>query len=155
MDTIPKLAGGESSKLRGNFVVLRADSLRLLLPQEDVSSTDYIEGAPLATSITGIFSSAAEADSSRKVLALSGQMTPLATFPGDRFLRTQLADESDVSFAWNEVRVLIGAEFERQALPEVMRGVDAPVDSYVELDGELVFCTSSQRLVSYAISGLS
>jgi len=27
------------------------------------------------------------------------------------------------------------------------------VDSYLELDGELVFCMSAQRLVSYAITG--
>jgi len=153
MSDIPLLRGAATSKMRGNFVLLRADSLRLLLPQQDVSSTEYIDSAPASTSEAGIFSYS-EADTTRKVVALSDQMYALARFPADRFLLTQLAkDGQALSFAWNEVRVLIDAELEQHSLPTVMQGPDALVDSYLELDGELVFCMSAQRLVSYAITG--
>jgi hypothetical protein len=154
MSDIPLLRGAASSKMRGNFVLLRADSLRLLLPQQDVSSTEYIDSAPLSTAEAGIFSYSEADNTTRKVVALSDQMYALARFPADRFLLTQLAkDGQALSFAWNEVRVLIDAELEQHSLPAVMQGPDALVDSYLELDGELVFCMSAQRLVSYAITG--
>jgi hypothetical protein len=153
MNTIPLLNGAESARMRGNFVLLRADSLRLLLPQQDMSSTEYIDSTPLATTEECIFSYAESGGTPRKVMALSAQMQPLATFPGDRFLLTQLADEQHtLSFAWNEMRVLIDAELEQHALPAVMQGSGALIDSYIELDGELVFCMSAQRLVSQAVS---
>ena len=154
MSDIPLLRGAASSKMRGNFVLLRADSLRLLLPQQDVNSTEYIDSAPLGTPEAGIFSYSETDNTTRKVVALSDQMYALARFPADRFLLTQLAkDGQALSFAWNEVRVLIDAELEQHSLPAVMQGPDALVDSYLELDGELVFCMSAQRLVSYAITG--
>ena len=56
MSDIPLLRGAASSKMRGNFVLLRADALRLLLPQQDVSSTEYIDSAPIGTSAAGVFS---------------------------------------------------------------------------------------------------
>lgn len=155
MDMIPKMAGGDSSVIRGNFVVLRADSLRLLLPQADVRSTEYIEGAPCASAVGGVFTPVDDADSTQTVFALSEEMVPLAEFPAGRFLRTKLATEAEeVSFAWDEVRVLIDAEFEQRPLPSVMRVSDALVDSYVDLDGDLVFCMSADRLISRAVSCL-
>jgi hypothetical protein len=156
MNAIPMSRGAASSRMRGNFVLLRADSLRLLLPQQDVSSTEYIESTPISTPQPGIFSSKEDVNSGHRVLALSDQMHALATFPNDRFLLTQLAnDQDDFSFAWNEVRVLIDAELEQYALPAVMQGPDALIDSYIELDGELVFCLSAQRLVSHAVNSLA
>jgi hypothetical protein len=154
MSDIPLLRGAASSKMRGNFVLLRADSLRLLLPQADINSTEYIDSAPVGTAEAGIFSYSEADNAARKVVALSDQMYALAKFPADRFLLTQLAKDGQVlSFAWNEVRVLIDAEVEQHSLPAVMQGPDALVDSYLELDGELVFCMSAQRLVSYAMTG--
>lgn len=153
MNTIPLLNGAESARMRGNFVLLRADSLRLLLPQQDMSSTEYIDSTPLATSEACIFTYAEAGSTPRKVIALSEQMQPLASFPGDRFLLTQLVDEQHtLSFAWNEMRVLIDAELEQHALPAVMQGSGALIDSYVELGGELVFCMSAQHIVSQALA---
>ena len=152
MSDIPLLRGAASSRMRGNFVMLRADTLRLLLPQQDVSSTEYIDRMPSGTAAAGIFSHSEADSAARNVVALSDQMHALATFPGDRFLLTRLADaQHELSFAWNEVRVLIDAELEQRALPAVMQGPDAMVESYLELDGELVFCISAQRLVSQAL----
>jgi hypothetical protein len=153
MNTIPLLNGAVSSRMRGNFVLLRADSLRLLLPQQDMSSTEYIDSTPLTTGDAGIFTYTESGGTPRKVVALSSDMQALATFPGDRILLTQLSDDQNsLSFAWNEMRVLIDAELEQRALPAVMQGARALIDSYVELDGELVFCMSSQIMVSQALA---
>jgi hypothetical protein len=152
MSDIPLLRGAASSKMRGNFVLLRADTLRLLLPQKDISSTEYIETTPSDTAAAGIFSYGEADNAARNVVALSDQMHALAAFPGDRFLLTQLADDqNELSFAWNEVRVLIDTELEQHALPIVMQGPNAMIDSYLELDGELVFCISAQHLVSQVL----
>jgi hypothetical protein len=153
MKTIPLLNGAASARMRGNFVLLRADSLRLLLPQQDMSSTEYIDSTPLATAEPGIFTYAEAGSTPRKVVALSEEMQALAKFPADRFLLTQLADDQTaLSFAWNEVRVLIDAELEQHALPAVMQGPGALIDSYVELDGEPVFCMSAPRVVSQTVA---
>jgi hypothetical protein len=153
MITIPLLKGAATSRMRGNFVLLRADSLRVLLPQQDLSSTEYIDSAPSDTSEPCIFSYSEAGSEPRKVVAVSGQMQPLERFPGDRFLLTQLVDEEHtLSFAWNEMRVLIDVELEQHALPAVMQGSGALIDSYVELDGELVFCMSAQRMISQALA---
>jgi hypothetical protein len=156
MTAVLALRGATSSRMRGNFVLLRADSLRLLLPQQDVISTEYIESTPSATSEPGIFTHAEDAGMQRKVLAFSGEMHAMTIFPSDRILLTQLADDQhDISFAWSEVRVLIDTELERHALPVVMQGPAAMVDSYLELDGELVFVSNAQQLISHAIDSLA
>ena len=45
----------KAPRLRGNFVLLRADTLRLLLPQHEVGAAEYIEGAPGPGSAGGLF----------------------------------------------------------------------------------------------------
>lgn len=138
--------------LRGNFVLLRADSLRLLLPQEDVGAAEYISGMPDATGATGIFAQG-EGDAARNVVALSGQMRALPVFPQGRFLLTRLGgEEHDLSFAWSEVRVLIGAEFAPRPLPSALRMRNAPIVSYVEFDGEITLCTTAASVVSHTLA---
>lgn len=139
--------------MSGNFVLLRADSLRLLLPQQDVGAAEYVEHAPRPAGEPGLYEHG-QGDDLRSVVALSREMKPLARFPADRFVLAKLhAADSALSFAWNEVRVLIAATLERRELPAVMRAPGAPIDAYVEHDGHVVLCTTAQRLVSYAIAG--
>jgi hypothetical protein len=130
--------------------------MRLLLPQQYVISTEYIESTPDATTDAGIFSCADGDKQRRMVIALSDQMKVLTSFPAGRFLLTQLSIEhNEQTFAWSEVRVLIDAEMESHALPAVMQGPGTLVDTYVELDGELVFCVDAQRLLSRTMDCLA
>ena len=143
-------ASNHLRRASGNFVLLRADSLRLLLPQQDVGAAEYIERQPRSTDVPNLFEYG-EGDGLRHVIALSEQMRALATFPGGRFVITKLAaDDAELSFAWNEVRVLIDADFERHALPAAMQVPGAPIEAYVERDGELVLCTTAAHVISYA-----
>jgi hypothetical protein len=138
------------ARVGGNFVVLRADALRLLLPQQEVGAAEYIDGEPHPTGTPGLFEYG-EGDGLRHVIALSGQMRALATFPQGRFVLTKLmADEGELSFAWNEVRVLIDARLEPHPLPAAMRVTGAPIDAYVEHEGELLLCSTAAQVLGYA-----
>lgn len=137
---------------RGNFVVLRAGGLRLLLPHEDVGAAEYIEGVPAATAQPGRF----ELDvlgELRSIVALSEQLRALETFPAGRFVLTRLhAGGGELSFAWDEVRVLIDAVLEPLPLPPAMRSPQGPIDGYVRLDGKLLLCATAPRVLAYAVA---
>lgn len=140
-------------KMRGDFVLLRADALRLLLPQREVAATEYIEQTPVPAGEAGLFTLHDAHGASQSVVALSEHMRPLDHFPAERFLLTRLSGEGpNLSLAWNEVRVLIDTELEFHALPPVMLGEGDLIDAYVELDGELAFCTTARRLLPEALA---
>lgn len=140
-------------KMRGDFVLLRADSLRLLLPQRDVLSTEYIDQTPVATAEPGVFVLGGQPGGAQAVLALSAQMDLLARFPPDRFLLTRFTgSRQDTGLAWTEVRVLIDTELEFHAMPAVMQGEVELIDAYVEIDRELAFCTTAQRMLPEALT---
>ena len=142
-----------AARVTGHFVMLRCDSLRLLLPQQDVGAAEYIEGVPRAGPAPGFFEYGA-GGSLRHVIALSGQMTPLAAFPADRFVLTRLNVEgSDLYFAWNEVRVLIAAELQPRLLPPALRAAGGPIAAYVERDGEVLLCSTGAQVMTYAAAG--
>lgn len=136
-----------ATTLRGNFVMLRADTLRLLLPQREVGAAEYIEGVPPGGA-GGLF----EFGEGRQPLAaLSSRMELLAQWPPGRFVVTRLAaGDAELCFAWNEARVLIDAELERRPLPPAMQVPGAPIDGYVEHEGELLFCTSAHHVIEAA-----
>lgn len=135
-------------KMRGDFVLLRADSLRLLMPQRDVTSTEYIDRMPGATAEPGIFVLGDDPGAAQVVLALSERMDKLDSFPPDRILLTRFTGPTrTTALAWTEVRVLIDAELEFHALPAILRGGGGLIDAYVEIDKELAFCTTVQRML--------
>jgi hypothetical protein len=138
----------------GNFVMLRADGLRLLLPQQDVGAAEYIDAAPGVLPVPGCFEDGS-GPNARQVMALSAQMTPLTQFPRDRFVLTRFSlDGIDLYFAWSEVRVLIGAQLKVQPLPPSMRTADGPISGYVEHEGAVLLCsTAGQVLAQVAASG--
>jgi hypothetical protein len=137
--------------LRGNFVVLRAGALQLLLPQEEVGAAEHIDLAVHPTARPGVFAQG-EGSDSREVVAPSEHLRSLETFPADRFVLTRLG-RHPVQFAWNEVRVLIDAELEVQPLPDVMQMKDGLIDGFVAFDGTLALCTTADRVVSFMALG--
>lgn len=143
---VPRPAGAGAR--RGNFVMLRAGALRLLLPHDEVGPAEYVAEAPAGTAQGGIFELEV-LGVRRAVVALSQRLRPLERFPAGRFLLTQLHG-GELSFAWDEVRVLIDAELEPQPLPPAMRSPGGPVDGYVQLGGDLLLCATAPRVLAYA-----
>jgi len=137
---------------RGNYVLLRADTLRLLLPQDEVGAVEYLEARPRPCAQAGLFD-LPQGDGVRSVAALSHQMTLLPTFPDDRFLVTPLAGAGDgIVWSWNEVKVLFDVTLQPQMLPAVLRGPNMPVDEYVEADDGIAYLCSAQRLRAFALA---
>jgi hypothetical protein len=137
---------------RGNYVLLRADTLRLLLPQDEVGAVEYLEVRPRPRAQAGLFD-LPQGDGARSVAALSHHMTLMPTFPDDRFLVTSLAGAGDdIVWSWNEVKVLFDVALQPQTLPAVLRGPDMPVDEYVEADDGIAYLCSAQRLGAFALA---
>ena len=148
-------ARGARHWVRGNFVMLRADDLRLLLAQEEVGAAQYIHGLAQVTTDAGVFSlgDAADAEGSLQLVALSAQLQPLVQFPADRFLQTPLgAAAGGLCFAWNEVRVLIGIELQVTPMPDALRASGGPIEAYALVDGAVVLCTTAEQLVDFAFA---
>jgi hypothetical protein len=140
------------SKVRGNFVLLVADSLRLLLPQEDVVALERIGSNQFPDSASGLFAyrPSDQSEHTGHIVALSEQMLPLRVFPRERFLLSRLVSGAhDFFLAWNEVRVLIDIELKPQPLPAVMQVAGAPIEAYVALDGEWMLCSTAAKLLSF------
>lgn len=142
--------------LRGNYVLLRADSLRLLLPQHEVGAAEYLAVTPVASEVVGLHRRAQDADtpesSRRRFAALSMHMKLLPNCPSDRFVVTPLGEEDDnLGWCWNEVKVLIDIELCPQPVPAVLIAPYTPVERFVEHDGEIAYLMSAERLRNYAL----
>jgi hypothetical protein len=143
--------------LRGNFVLLKADGLHLLLPQQDVGAAEYLDTAPRDSGQPGLF----ELDSSepdgatRFVAGLSANMDLLPEYPQGRFLLTSFEAQGGMLMCWNEVKVLIDTELQPRSLPAGVLPPDAPVREYVEIGDELAFVCSAERLLEHAFEARS
>jgi hypothetical protein len=143
-------ASPRARELRGNFVLLRADTLRLLLPQADVGRATYLDAAPRPTELSGFFEHRGE-DGEQPVIALSAEMQPLVQFPADRFFVTAIATQAgEIGFGWSEVSVLLDATLQAEPVPAALLTEHTPLREFVEIDGRVVFCCDSARMADYA-----
>jgi hypothetical protein len=136
--------------LRGNYVLLSADTLHLLLPQHEVGAAEFLHGVLEASNEPGLLTLAGD-DSHRRYAALSRQMTLLPHCPRERFLVAPLGDDDELGWCWDELRILIDVELRPQRLPNVLIAPNTPVDRYVEFDGKLAYLCTARQLRSFAL----
>jgi hypothetical protein len=142
----------ENSSLRGNYVLLTADTLHLLLPQHDIGAAEYLEGIPEAGDEPGLLKIMGT-EGPRHYAALSSQMVLLQNCPTDRFLATPLGESNnDLLWCWNEVRILIDVELQLNTIPAVLLTPGTPVNQYVELDDKLAYLCSANQLIAFAFA---
>jgi hypothetical protein len=138
--------------LRGNYVLLTADTLHLLLPQHEVGAAEYLEGVLEASDQPGLLKLRGT-ENPRRFAALSEQMTLLPRCPSGRFLVAPIGDENDdLGWCWSELRTLIDVELQLQPLPAVLITSGTPVDQYVEFGGKLAYLCSARRLCAFALA---
>ncbi len=140
------------SVTRGNYVLLTADTLHLLVAQEEVGPTEHLECALDACEETGLLKYPGN-DDERRFAALSGGMTLLPHCPPRRFLATSVGKEG-LHWCWDEIQILIDVELELHPLPRVLHSPNTPVDQYVEFDGKVAFLCSAERLSSFALAAV-
>lgn len=140
--------------LHGNYVLLRAGGLRLLLPQHEVGALEYLASVPIPADIPGLFRlTDADDMQDRRFIAVSPQMKLLTSFPKERFVYTTLGDEEHdlLGWCWDEVRILPELEITPQALPAVLRAPQTPVSRFAEHGDEFLFLCSARQLRNYAL----
>ena len=146
----------EAPGLNGNFVLLKAGRLQVLLPRGDVGTVEYLSTVPTPTGQAGLFELPADnAGGTRCVAALSPQMRLLERSPAGRFLLTSFPSRPDVSLCWDEVKVLIDLDIVPRVLPTAMLGPGAPFTEYVALGDGLAFLCNAERLIAHAFSARS
>lgn len=139
--------------LSGHYVMLRADTLRLLLPQHEVGAAEYILGATLEPGDEPGLLRQADGQGAHRFAALSAQMTLLPRCPSDRFVATALGEDSEgMAWCWNEVQVLINVELQARQLPAVLLAPHTPVEQYALHAGEIVYLCSARRLREFALA---
>lgn len=143
-----KSAASETCAPRGNYVLLSADGLHLLLPQHEVGAVSYLDGMLTATDVPGILQRAG-ARSETRFAALSKCMTLLPECPANRFLLASLGD--DVVWCWNDLKVLTDVELPLHSLPPVLLKPGTPVTHYVELEDKLAFMCMAAQLRKFAL----
>ncbi len=149
------LMSSPKATVRGNYVLLSADSLHLLLPQHEVGAAEYLAGELAASEEPGLLKLRGE-ESPRRFAVLSAQMTLLPHCPPDRFLFAPLGDENDdLGWCWNELQILIDVELQPQPVPAVLLTPNAPVVQYVEFEGKLAYLCSARQLHTFALAARS
>lgn len=137
---------------RGNYVLLTAGTLHLILPQQEVGAADYLEGELEASDTPGLLKLAGE-EGTRRFVSLSAQMTLLPHCPPERFVVVSVGDDNDdLSWCWDELLVLINAELPVHSLPPVLLAPDTPVRQYVEFEGKLAYLCSAHQLRAFALA---
>ncbi len=145
----------EGATQRGNYVMLIADTLHLVLPQQEVGAAEYLEGKLEAGGESGFMRLHGD-EHPRRYAALSAMMTLHPLCPADRFMVTWLGEDGDdLGWCWNELQILIDVELRPQPVPKVLLAPNSPVDQYVEFDGKLAFLCNAQQLRTFAFASRS
>jgi hypothetical protein len=154
MNAMPS-SSGATDRLRGDHVLLRADTLALLVPQAQVGTLAHLAEIPrpMATR-PGRFAATIEG-AERVCAALSPQLRLLPTWPRGRYvvaplLPSDAAGECDpIAWCWDDLRVLRALNATLHALPPVLCRPGLPVEHYVVLDGAPAFVTDAHRLLQF------
>ena len=145
------LSYNTSSALRGNLVLLRANTLRLLLPLSEVGAARHLDATPLPSDQPGLFEHRG-AEGTQTLIALSDAMRPLLTYPALRFVITPIQSAYGVMlFSWDEVSVLIDADLQARPVPAGLISRERAVQHFVELGERIAFCCTAQRLTDFAL----
>ena len=145
------LSPNAPSALRGNLVLLRANTLRLLLPLSEVGTARHLDATPLPSEQPGLFEHRGT-EGNQTLIALSDAMLPLLTYPALRFVITPIQSAYGlVLFAWDEVSVLIDADLQARPVPAGLVSRKNAVQHFVEMGDKLAFCCDAQGLTDFAL----
>lgn len=138
--------------VRGSYVLLRADGLRLLLPQADIQSTDYMQQRPVLIEGESGLLHVPGSDDGAVYVAISADMRLLDECPSDRFVSTRFNGGVDVQWCWSEVRVLIDVQLPCEPLPPVLLAEHTPARELVTLGEEWAYLCSAESLQQFALA---
>lgn len=142
-----------SERLQGDYVLLRADSLRLLVPQSNLTNIIHLQDRltvaeqcikdPKQLLIQ-------QSDQEQQLLALSEDLTLLSAVPKNRFVMTQHTQTATIHWCWTEVQLFNHLDMKCEQLPPIVRTDITPIDAIVTLaDGKQAFVCQFDNLLNY------
>lgn len=147
MNPVPEAGGG-------GWMLLRADTLRLLLPLDEVGAAEHLDVTPQPSGQPGLFELVADdaEGTPRFVAALSARLRPLPDMPGGRFVVTPFPAQPGVVLAWDEARWLRADAVALQPLPAAMCAPESPLTHYAEIEGLPAFACTAERVLAHAFA---
>lgn len=135
-----------TSTEQGRYVLLRADKLRLLMPQTEIDAIEHLDSQPQPSEIPCFLTMPEGGDAC--YLVLSDDFTLLATCPEDRFVTTRITTEEgmETEWCWAETRVLQDFSPEIYEIPDILLTAASPLRQYALMDNEPVFVCSAHTL---------
>jgi hypothetical protein len=143
-DSISTSSSHSPRTIRGDHVLLRIGSLRLLLPQEEVGAAVHVEQHAEEGSATS--------RSNLGFISLDEELRPLPMLPADRFIAVTIGNHEDVAWCWDGIELLPNMEIQVRELPAALRAPYTPVEAFAVVKGEIVFLCHSERLRRYALN---
>lgn len=140
-----------------DFVLLRADNVRLLVPQYQLGHTEYLtEKLSICEGTDGMGLFCVMDNINGYIyMAISEQLRILTTPPIDRAVVTpiQASDGGQIRWCWNEVHSVKRQSIHLQPLLPCMITPHTPVTHFAELeDGHLAFLGDANSLLQYALA---
>ncbi len=131
---------------QGKYVLLRADKLRLLMPQTEIDAIEHLDSQPQPSEIPCFLTMPDGGDTC--YLVLSDDFTLLETCPDDRFVTTRITTEEgmETEWCWSETRVLQDFTPEIYEIPAILLNTASPLRQYTLMDNQPVFVCSSYTL---------
>ncbi len=147
----------KTERLQGDYVLLRADNLNLLVSQETLTDIHYLHDRQMIASqcITHpqqLMQVIADAKSSQTptFTALSASLTLLPEIPKSRFVATEHSIAPGVQWCWNDVRLLNKVSLPLSPIPMLLKTDTTPVQAVATLDNaEQVFFCQFTALLHY------
>ena len=127
-------------------VFLRADNLRLLIPQTEVAAIGHLDARPEPSGLPGLLAVPGRDDAC--YLVLSGDFGLLDSCPDNRFVTTRMYtdDGMETFWCWEEARVLLDFAPEIHPIPDVLLTAKSPLREYALMDEQLVFLCHAETL---------
>lgn len=151
--------GGNS--LRGDFVFLRADGLRLLMPLHDIVQMSYFEDAEAAqafhhlsqgTTFEIVTQQHEEQQDGLGNVAVSQDLKLLPSLPDDRYILTQMAG-AYVRFAWAEMAILTDQTLPAEPIPAQFLQDSCPLTALVSFAEQPAFFCRADAFIAYVFPG--
>lgn len=129
----------------GDYVLLKAGALLLLLPLQEVGAVEYLDGKLCASETPGLLKRR-DSDAALRFIAISERMKMLPACPPGRFIAATIGHDDELFWCWDEFQVMLDADFSPEPLPAVLLEAHAPFDQYVKLEGGLAYVCDARTL---------
>lgn len=140
----------QSDNLQGDYIFVRADSLCLLFPLNEVDSTSYFGAEHSLPNNTPTHNISPDDEKKVTHLAISATMELLPKITSKRFILTRFKN-TDFHWCWDEMIVLTDISRPTYPIPVNFLQPHAPTKSIVMIDKKPVFVCSSASFISYVL----